>query len=213
MRIHISAILTLFASLISAAAVSAQAAPHADVGLTYQAVRTNTTPGRCGCFFLSGGGASASFRVSTRWSAVVEFGEQTNSHVLTTGKALTLTSVVAGPRFWFPHDEEEGRHRPQAFAQVLVGAVHASGAVAAAGEGTTTFGARLGGGVDLPVNPHLTIRVVQADYFLTNAVNSSNGRQNNLLVGAGITFRWSARPNQWEPTRKSLNFVSVPLRP
>ena len=209
MRIHIPALLIAVASLISSVVASAQAAPYADLGFTYQAVRTNTTPGQCGCFFLTGGGASASIRVSTRWSAVAEFGEQTNSNVLATGRALTLTSVVAGPRFWFPRDEEEGHHRPQVFAQALVGAVHASGAVAAGGEGTTTFGARLGGGLDLPISPHVTLRVVQLDYFLTNAINSTNGHQNNLLVGAGITFRWS-RPDRWEPSEKSLHFVPVP---
>lgn len=37
----------------------------------------------------------------------------------------------------------------------------------------------------------IAIRIVQVDYNLTPAKNFSNDRQNNLLVGGGIVFRWS----------------------
>jgi hypothetical protein len=69
--------------------------------------------------------------------------------------------------------------------------VHASGSVAGSGDGKYAFATRIGGGVDVPVNSHFAVRILQIDYYFTKAANSSNDHQNNLLVGAGIVFRWS----------------------
>jgi hypothetical protein len=62
--------------------------------------------------------------------------------------------------------------------------------IAVRGESTSSFGARVGGGIDIPVNPHVAIRLLQVEYFLSNIDNTTNNHQNNLLVGAGIAFRW-----------------------
>jgi len=35
------------------------------------------------------------------------------------------------------------------------------------------------------------VRIIQVDYYLTNFSNLTNDHQNNLLIGAGIVFRWS----------------------
>ena len=53
------------------------------------------------------------------------------------------------------------------------------------------FATRIGGGIDIPINAHLAVRVVQIDYYLTTFANATNDHQNNLLIGAGIVYRWS----------------------
>jgi hypothetical protein len=40
-----------------------------------------------------------------------------------------------------------------------------------------------------------SLRVVQADYFLTRFNNSLNDLQNNFRIGAGIVFQFRQRPN------------------
>lgn len=54
------------------------------------------------------------------------------------------------------------------------------------------FGMALGGGVDWNVTHHLGVRLVQAEYVLTNfnANFAGNTSQNNVRVSAGVTVRF-----------------------
>ena len=83
-----------------------------------------------------------------------------------------------------------GSRRWEPFAQLLVGGAHAGGGIAGAGDHAYAFESRVGGGIDLPLSPHLALRMVQADYEATTFANSVNNHQNNLLLGAGVVFRW-----------------------
>jgi len=57
-------------------------------------------------------------------------------------------------------------------------------------DGTSAFAGRLGGGVDLPLNNAISVRLIQADYYMTTFDNSANNHQNNILVGAGVILHW-----------------------
>ncbi len=178
----------------TAATASAQTfqpeAHGGDVALTYQWVRSNTQPGQCGCFGLNGAGISGSWTIGESLAAVAEVsgGYQGNGPV--TGNSLTLVSYMAGARYWVPQSLGHGPHHLEPFAQVLVGAAHAGGGIAGAGDGDVAFAGRVGGGLDLPLSPRLAARVVQIDYYATKFANSTNDHQNNLLIGVGIVYRW-----------------------
>jgi hypothetical protein len=47
-----------------------------------------------------------------------------------------------------------------------------------------------GGGVDVKVSKHFSIRPVQAEYFQTRIPDGLNNRQNNFRFGAGIVLRF-----------------------
>jgi len=47
-----------------------------------------------------------------------------------------------------------------------------------------------GGGIDLKVSKHFSIRPVQAEYFLTRIPDGLNNRQNNFRYSAGVVFRF-----------------------
>ena len=162
-----------------------------DAALTYQWIHTNTQPGACGCFDLNGGGLSASLNLRHSVAAVAEISGGYAGSGPATGNSLTLISYMAGARYWIPQPWIEGSHRPQPFAQVLVGAAHAGGGIAGDGDGATAFAGRVGGGVDLPLTSRVAARLIQVDYYPTQFANASNNHQNNLLFGAGLTFRWS----------------------
>jgi hypothetical protein len=62
--------------------------------------------------------------------------------------------------------------------------------MAGVADGTSAFAGRLGGGVDLPLNSGIAVRLIQADYYMTSFKNSADDRQNNVLLGAGIILHW-----------------------
>jgi hypothetical protein len=47
-----------------------------------------------------------------------------------------------------------------------------------------------GGGIDLKVSRHVSVRPVQAEYFMTKIPDGLNNRQNNFRFGAGVVFRF-----------------------
>jgi outer membrane immunogenic protein len=85
----------------------------------------------------------------------------------------------------------EGNHKPQPFAQIILGAAHAGGGEAGVADGSYKFATRMGGGIDVPLSAHFAVRIVQIDYYLTTFANATNDHQNNFLVGAGIVYHWS----------------------
>jgi outer membrane immunogenic protein len=193
MRSILRAVMLFFGVAATAVAQALPTAPtvSGDVALTYHWVRTNTQPGDCGCFDLNGGGVSGSWNLPHGLAAVAEITGEYAGNGPSTGNTLTLVSYQAGMRYRLPQPWLHGARAPQPFAQALVGSGHAGGGLAGAGDGTHAFVTRIGGGGDLPLRSGIALRVIQADYYLTNFANTVNDHQNNLLLGAGVVFHWS----------------------
>lgn len=168
-----------------------QPAHRGDVAATYQWVRTNTPNGSCDCFSLTGGDLAVSLRLLPRLSGVADVSLDHASNVLGSGSSLTLSSYMAGPRFRLLRSWNHSAHTPDLFAQVLLGSGHAGGGAAGAGDRTNVFVARAGGGMDVKLAGGLAVRLFQVDYYLTDFANSTNNHQNNLLLSAGLVYRWS----------------------
>ena len=162
-----------------------------DAALTYHWVHTNAPPGGgCGCFALNGVGLSGSWNLRSRLAVLAELSVDHTGSALSTNESLTLASYLAGARYRLPDPWMSGPHALQPFAQVLVGGAHAGGGIAGVADGTSAFAGRLGGGIDLPVNYAIAVRV-QGDYYMTNFANTADNHQNNILLGAGVVVRWS----------------------
>lgn len=163
----------------------------AELGGSYLYTHTNAPPGGCGCFAMNGAGAWVSFDVTHNLAIVGEVSVQRASNVLGSGKSLTVFSYTAGPRYsWRTH------RRIVPFAQALFGGAHASGDYYPTGnglDGSNSFAMTIGGGLDLPVTKRLTVRMIEAGYYMTRFANVINDHQNNLRIGAGVTFRLAAR--------------------
>jgi len=196
MRSILLAAAVLLSGLLGGASVTvAQESYNGDAAATYHWVHTNAGPGQCGCFGLNGASISGSWNVHGPWSAVVDVGSEFTSNASSTGNSLTLTSFLGGARFQLPEPwlRRIRRHKPQPFAQVLVGVAHAGGGEAGVGDASYGFAARVGGGVDVPLNSRFAVRAIQIDYYPTTFANATNDHQNNLMVSAGIVFHWSLR--------------------
>jgi outer membrane immunogenic protein len=164
-----------------------------EVAVGYNFVHTNAPPTGCGCFSLNGGTASVVRQFNPSVGLAGEFDGVTNSKVDVAGHSLTLLTVLAGPRYRLV--SSRGRLVP--FAQILVGGAHASGGLYAASGSSSgsanAFAASMGGGVDVALNPRLSLRLVQAEYLLTLLPNAVNSRQNNFNLSTGIVIRFGAR--------------------
>jgi hypothetical protein len=85
--------------------------------------------------------------------------------------------LMAGPQFTIPF---HGRFSP--FVHVLGGLGHIR-----AGEARISWAGAIGGGVDLPLAPLFSWRVIQADYIVTRFFN---GTQNNIRISSGLVIRF-----------------------
>jgi outer membrane immunogenic protein len=74
------------------------------------------------------------------------------------------------------------------FAQTLFGGIRTTDGIGESGP-ENNFAMTAGGGADFKLSTHLSVRPVQAEYFLTKLPNGLNNRENNLRIGAGIILR------------------------
>ena len=96
-------------------------------------------------------------------------------------------TYLLGPRVNFR------RGKVTLFAQTLFGGVRTTDGIAQSSGTENNFAMTAGGGIDLKVSRHVSIRPVQAEYFMTKIPDGLNNRQDNLRVGAGIVFQYSTR--------------------
>lgn len=178
-----------------ASVAQSQAAPST-VNLRFSEQLSNAPPASCGCFGLEGVAADAA------WDFVPQSGKRpfaafaVDAGVEHTGKVsnadygLTLTTITAGPRFLLP------TRKIDSFVQVLLGYAHGSNSEFPQGNklvpSASSFAFDMGAGADYPLhNRHIAVRVLQVDYLRTGMPNITSGWQNNLRIGAGITWRIS----------------------
>jgi peptidoglycan-associated lipoprotein len=181
-------LLALLFLSIAPVKLMAQAQPAHEIAFDYTYVHTNAPPGGCGCFSMQGGGGSYAYHYGPQFAMLADVEVVHASKIDAQGDDLTLTSFLAGPRFYI--------RRPGArwapYAQTLLGVVRATGGLAPANSNgqpsSSVFGATVGGGVEYKINPTLSLRLVEADYFVTTFDNRVNGRQNNVRITAGVLF-------------------------
>jgi len=163
--------------------------PVLQLGLQYDATHANAPPsGGCGCFWMQGGGMQLDFTIHRNWSAAADLYGAGASQINGTDERLSLFNYVFGPRYslW-----NHTRYTP--YAQALFGASEVFSNFNVYGKGETSFAAQVGGGLQYHVNHFLSIVPVEANWVHSQALNGVNTRQNNIRVGAGITFRVGPR--------------------
>jgi len=130
----------------------------------------------------NGGGGQLEYNAN-HWLGVVGdmagYGATATTNGALVGGAFTY---LAGPRVNFRH----GKVTP--FAQTLLGGIWATHGISQSGS-ENNFAMTAGGGIDFRVSSHVSVRPVQAEYFMTKLPDGLNNRQNNLRVGAGIAVR------------------------
>ena len=155
---------------------------------------------------LNGGSASIAFNLNRYLGLVGDFGgfDVTKLQIAGTGAnppraadaSGTAFTFMAGPRLSFRYS------RVTPFVQALFGGVHASEvtlssctvvpvALCTPLPTENSFAMTAGGGVDLKIHRHVAIRIVQAEYLMTNFADLSTGNrdiQNDIRLSSGLVF-------------------------
>jgi len=187
--IGLTTLLGLTLTLSAVRSAAAQDVPLGEAGIDYNYVHTNAPPGGCGCFSMNGGDAWIDYNLPRSFAIVAQVSSQHASNIGGSGADLTLTSYLFGYRYSL---HKSGQFVP--FAQVLLGAAHASGSFAPGNAGypgsANAFAMTAGGGLDMSLSSRFGVRAFQVDYYFTRFANGVNDRQNNLRISTGVIFRF-----------------------
>jgi outer membrane immunogenic protein len=162
--------------------------PEIELPIGFNAFWTNAPAGRCGCFWLIGGGTGVVANFTPRLSGVIDLVRAQASNINGTNEHLTIFNYQLGPRFSL---RRHSRWVP--YGQFLVGGTSVSFNHALYGQGGNVFSSTLGGGVTARLNNRIGLTVGEADWMFSKENNNVNSRQNNLRFTSGIIFRFLAR--------------------
>jgi hypothetical protein len=142
-----------------------------------------------GRFNLNGGNVSAAYSFYDHFAVIADGGVYRFPE-LPLKTSSTMHTYLFGPRIMSSRTDRVG-----AFAQILLGGGRLNASSSGIKAGENAFGIAIGGGLDVPLRSHITIRVVELDYLLTRFANGgiSPATQNNFRVSAGLVFRFRSR--------------------
>ena len=153
----------------------------------YYYARFNVNAGAAGgvpseTFNGNGGGGQLEYNANN-WLGVVGdlggYGATSTTNGALVGGAFTY---LFGPRV----NLRRGKVTP--FAQTLFGGIWTTNGIGNS-VSENNFAMTAGGGIDFKVSKHVSVRPIQAEYFMTKIPDGLNNRQDNLRVGAGIVLR------------------------
>jgi hypothetical protein len=127
----------------------------------------------------NGGGGQLVYNVNN-WLGVL--GDVSGSWATNSASAGAAIPYLFGPKINFRHWAAV-----TPFTQILLGGVATSSGIQTSGW-QNNFALAAGGGIDIKISRHFSIRPVQAEYFLTKIPDGLNNRQNNFRFSAGISF-------------------------
>lgn len=189
----------LVALLVSGTAAMAQevSTPQVEVGLNYSFNRINPGGGYS-AYNSNGGFADIEYNINRHVGLVADLGANYTGTANGNSIGNTTFEYLFGPRF----NLRRGRFNP--YFQTLFGEQRFSNGFAPASAGApggpflgtsqTNFSMAIGGGLDIAVTNHLSVRPVEVDYFPTQvASGSSNFTQNNFRYAAGVVLRLGSK--------------------
>jgi outer membrane immunogenic protein len=166
--------------LMAAGSAKAQEGRGFEISGNYQYVRINPGGGASGINCQGGSGSGAAY-LNTWLGVVGEFGACKVTG-LPSGATSHEMDYLFGPRAYF---HAHGRVYP--FVQALFGGERFSAGVTGVGSASSNaFAAALGGGADVTLTRHVSLRALQVDYLYTHFGGAS---QNNMRLQSGIVWR------------------------
>jgi opacity protein-like surface antigen len=165
---------------LAAGSAKAQEGRGFEVSGNYQFVRFNPGGGASGINCQGGSGSAAAY-FNAQFGVVGEFGACKVTG-LPSGTSSHEMDYLFGPRVYFhPH----GRVYP--YVQTLLGGERFSAGVTGVGSASTNaFAMTAGGGADVTLTRHVSLRAIQVEYLYTHFGGAS---QNNVRLQSGIVWR------------------------
>jgi outer membrane protein OmpA-like peptidoglycan-associated protein len=172
---------------------------------------------------MNGGSASIALNLSRYFGIAADLGGYDDTRLRLAGPGANPPSVVdsGGSAFTYlfgPRLSFRNHSTVTPFAQVLFGAAHAeqvtlsgcTGSSCAPLPAQTAFAMTAGGGFDIRLARHISIRAIQAEYLMTRFSDPTTGAgntQNDLRLSAGLLFRLGGHTPLASPVNRSLAVV------
>ncbi len=189
MRISVGCLLLLG----TIAPLSAQNKPIApqgrvEVAVTYNAMQPSAASGSE--FWLQGGSVQLEGRFFHGLGVVADVTGQHTANMHGSGVGLDLVTATFGPRYtWQP-----ARRRHAIFGQALAGEANGFNSTFPDSAGAITnasgLALKVGGGVNYTLSHRFAVRAIEAEWVRTQLPNSNSNVENNLLLGAGVVYRF-----------------------
>lgn len=189
----------------------AETAPKMETFLGYQFTRFNSAT-NIPAFSQNGAGGQFVYNINNWFGAVADIGATHNGNIHNVNIDNTMANFLFGPRVAI---RKWSRVTP--YFQVLWGGVYYAGSTPVqvpadqlpaiptpfgdtrtapfvtlrASTSQTVFAMTAGGGLDIKLTKHITLRPIGLDYFMTRLQNlrtAGDNNQNNLRVTAGVNF-------------------------
>jgi hypothetical protein len=207
--------LLVFASaLLFAVAASAQEFPRVDVGIDYSYARYAPSAPYSRGHSLNGGGGSATFNITHNFGIKMDlqgYGSTETGFSIPPTPSFpnglsgrvegNLFTYMFGPEYKvrahmmhpFVHALFGGAHSnvySNAYQNLCVNPLQAARCSVSTRPSNDAFAMALGGGVDIPVGKHFSIRPAELDYLLTHFSNPFTGGkdQHNFRYSCGVVF-------------------------
>lgn len=167
--------------LLATVSTLAQENRGVEVSGDYQYVRFNPGNGASGINCQGGSGSFGAY-LTARVGVIGEFAACKVTG-LPSGATAHEMNYLFGPRMYF---RSRGKVFP--FVQTLVGAERFSAGLSGVGSGATNaFAWTAGGGADVTLTRHVSLRLIQVEYLYTHFSSAS---QNSLRLQSGIVWRF-----------------------
>jgi outer membrane protein OmpA-like peptidoglycan-associated protein len=166
---------------------------------------------------LNGGSASITFNVTHYLGLVGEFGGYNDTQLRLTGPGANPPRIAdsGGSAYTYlfgPRLSYRKYDRITPFAQALFGGAYASSVTLSTCTGSTctplpqqnAFALVAGGGLDIRLFRHVSLRAVQAEYMMTrfnDPTTNASQQQNDLRLATGLVFRFGGNT----PVLASIN--------
>jgi outer membrane protein OmpA-like peptidoglycan-associated protein len=196
--------------------------PRAEWFMGYSFWRSLSTVNNNRMVYLNGGDTNVAYNLN-RWAGLVtDFADYGNSRVTlvsssgnrTVSSNGSVLTYAFGPRFSYRRYE-----RVTPYFQVLFGVAYGSAVSITGCTGTVnctplhsdnSYAELIGGGIDVKLNHRIAIRVLEADWLLTNFRDPflGNGQfrefQNNIRLSSGIVLRFGGRGEPGPPLKEPM---------
>ena len=161
-----------------------------DLAATYTTEQGQVTPSGAGSFWMQGGSLDTAITFHRGFGFA---GNLTGLHAsnIAPGLGLNEVDVMVGPRYTLRLDSKS-KHESRIFGEALVGGARGMSSVFPKPTGLSThassFAYQVGGGWDISITKHISVRAVEADYVRSYLPNNGGDTQGRIRLGFGVVY-------------------------
>lgn len=158
-----------------------------DVAIVDQTLKSNVVGGDT--LWMPGGSIQVHSRFWHGLGVVADVAGLHAGSINHSGTGLDIVTATFGPRYTWSFR----RHRYAVFGQALFGEANGFNSIFPSSKGAVDSASSaafyLGGGINVHLNRHFSVRALEADWLRTQMPNTTTNVQNHMRLGVGLIYR------------------------